>query len=114
MDGNERRKNALEALGVDAAERPMKSGHGASGKGRRRPRPLASFKAKHRITTRKQEWSMCEKKTRYRDQGTAKRAAGTAFAKRGVKLHGYLCPICGGYHLTKENRAGLRRGGRVF
>jgi hypothetical protein len=46
----------------------------------------------------------CAMKTRYRSPEAAGRAAQTAYNERGVTgLRVYPCPICSGFHLTKES-----------
>lgn len=47
-------------------------------------------------------WRVCLRKIRYKTLEKAKRAANRAFEKRGTYLRVYLCPVCGGYHLTHK------------
>lgn len=107
MDANERREKALETLGIGGDGKPHRCGssHRVSAKIQER-----------RNVTRKQEWNICAKKVRYRTQNEAHRAATIAFQRRGVRIFGYYCGICHGYHLThKARKSGHgNSSGRVF
>jgi hypothetical protein len=55
-----------------------------------------------RITKAKRDTSMCYKKSRYPTEQRARLYADKAEADRGVKLRVYSCPICMGWHMTKQ------------
>ena len=105
MDAADRRKQALEVLGVEA-ERQASVRH-------RPPRKIGTKLMPHEIGTRKQKYRMCESKKRYRSQSEAHRTANAIRQKRGTKLHCYYCGLCHGYHLTKRVRTSANSG-RVF
>lgn len=105
MDAADRRKQALEVLGVETE---------CQASVRYRPaRKIGTKLMPHEIVTRKQKYRMCERKERYRSQSEAYRKANAIFQKRGTKLHCYYCGLCHGYHLTKRVRINANSG-RVF
>jgi len=44
------------------------------------------------------QYRMCERKQRYRSESEATKVG----RRRGVRLRVYCCPLCDGYHLTKD------------
>lgn len=120
MEAVERRKKALEALGV-TSERPRTAHSGPYGARLRRggygkcprPRKTGTKLMENEIGKRHMAWNMCGKKKRYRSQAEAHRMANAAFARRGTRLHCYFCGLCHGYHLTKRTQSNSNAG-RVF
>jgi len=50
----------------------------------------------------KRDAAMCFQKSRYPTKDVARGYANKAESARGDKLRIYFCPICSGYHLTKQ------------
>ena len=48
------------------------------------------------------EWRMCRKKHRYRDEHAANYYRRIFEQERGKKLDYYWCPQCNGFHLTSR------------
>lgn len=47
-------------------------------------------------------WKQCKSKVRYRNAHDATDMARKIHQRRVVVLRSYECPICAGYHLTKQ------------
>lgn len=106
MDAQERRKKALEALGVTEGTDTRPNHHQRRG-GRIRKVSTHIQDRDFEKQQKKREYWSCRKKMRYATHGLATIAAHRAFTERGVKLRVYDCRYCGGWHLTKS----LRKGG---
>lgn len=46
----------------------------------------------------------CERKSRYKTDHEASKAANVVFEKHGARLHVYQCSNCNQFHLTKKGR----------
>lgn len=105
MDAQERRKQALEALGVteDVDTTPF---HHQRRDGRIRKVSTHIQVRDFEKQQKKREYWSCRKKMRYTTHWLATIAAHRAFTERGVKLRVYDCRYCGGWHLTKNLRKG--------
>ena len=103
MDMEERMELARAALaGVRA--RVVKAGD-AKRNQKARPRKLSSVvkgKPKGEMSA-KDRYRQCGKKVRYKSESEARIYANNAETKRGVRLRVYgPCPVCGGWHITKN------------
>lgn len=49
--------------------------------------------------------NQCYRKKRYSDSEFAERVARQCKEQRGVALRAYFCPVCSGFHLTKNREA---------
>lgn len=92
MDAGERRRLALEALGV--TEAPARS-----------PRPQR-VRESERPDQRKRVFFSCDKKRRYKTEHDATCASHRVFKERGTRLRVYYCNYCRGWHLTKHVNRG--------
>ena len=94
MTTEERLENARKVLGLDVIRHPRKTR-------KARPRKVETMvKTRCGDGVRKKMWSSCSRKRRYATRGDATRKASFCETRRGVRLRPYLCPYCGGWHLT--------------
>lgn len=57
-----------------------------------------------RKATRWEVYQTCSRKRRFRDFDEAMAMATHLNRHKGLVLHAYECPFCGGYHLTSQTR----------
>lgn len=114
IEAHERRLTALRELGTTADEQIRAKARKRYAKEKHLCRPVVTaIRCECQSHNRRAMYSSCSRKARYKNQSAARRAANLAFTRRGVKLHCYLCPFCGGFHLTKADNFS-RRNDRVF
>lgn len=103
MDIDERVELALRALAGTNAK--VVTSCSARTKPKFRPRKVSSVvrgKPKNEMSA-KDRYRQCGKKVRYKSEHEASVHANNAETKRGVKLRVYgPCPVCGGWHITKN------------
>jgi len=105
MEASERRRKALEALGVTDEASAVPFHHIRHQERMRKVRTFVKEKDFEPQQKKREYWS-CKKKMRYATHGLATIAAARAFRARGVRLRVYDCRYCGGYHLTKKTKRG--------
>lgn len=99
MDSIERRKLALETLGLEGRVTRI------APKWLKPKRSVRSmFQLKHESSNKRRSYFSCRKKIRYNNQHEATVHAHKAEMARGVRLRVYWCQNCGGYHITKKMR----------
>lgn len=114
IEARERRLKALRELGTTADEQRRAKARKRYAKEKHLCRSVGTaIRCECQSHKRRAMYSSCSKKARYKNQSAARRAANLAFTRRGVKLHCYLCPFCGGFHLTKAGEGSTRKD-RVF